>query len=138
MEELGLEEVVPSWRKTRGTAPGIVTKEVRAPLQQEKDWGSSLFFPPARAASEPEKRPVLSLCVQQGLLAALQSHLYLWKGEVRRQESGLPIGLDLTRARARLVMPDWDQDFLRLVRDNMLNYYLYNQFLDSTANGSEL
>ena len=35
--ELGLDEVVPKWRKARGRAPGITTKEVRRPLQEQKD-----------------------------------------------------------------------------------------------------
>ena len=72
--DLGLEDVVPKWRKARGRAPGITTKEVRAPLQEEKDWGTSLFFPPTRATTVDEKKKVLSLCVEQGLLAALGSH----------------------------------------------------------------
>ena len=57
---------------------------------------------------------VLSLCVEQGLLAALGSHLYLWRQEVRRQEEGLAIGLDLARAAARLFMMEWDRMFLQL------------------------
>ena len=55
----------------------MTTKEVRRPLQKEKEWGSSLFFPPTRDTTEQEKKIVLSLCVEQGLLAALGSHLYL-------------------------------------------------------------
>ena len=98
VRELGLEEVVPKWRKTRGRAPGITTKEVRSPLQEQKDWESSLFFPPTRATTMEEKKKVLLLCVEQGLLAALGSHLYNWHREVKEQQDGLPIGLDLTRA----------------------------------------
>ena len=39
VEELGLGDMVPRWRKAGGrrTAPGIVTKKVRAHLHQEKD-----------------------------------------------------------------------------------------------------
>ena len=84
------------------------------PLQEDKDWGTSLFFPPTRLATPDEKKKILSLCVEQGLIAALNSHLYLWNREVREQGHGLPIGLDLTRAVARLVLMDWDQQFLRL------------------------
>ena len=87
--ELGLEEVVPKWRKARGRAPGIITKEVRSPLQEQKDWGASLFFPPTRATTREEKKKVLSLCIEQGLLAALGSHLYTWHREVKEQQEGL-------------------------------------------------
>ena len=137
VEELGLGEVVPRWRKDRGRAPGITTKEVRAPLQEQKEWGASLFFPPTRATTVEEKKKVLSLCVEQGLIAALDSHLYMWHKEVKEQVDGLPIGLDLTRAVARLIMMDWDQQFLRLAAANNVTYHLYSRYMDDTANGTE-
>ena len=48
VEELGLGEVVPRRKGARGRAPGITTKEVRGPLQEEKNWDTSLFLPPTR------------------------------------------------------------------------------------------
>ena len=135
--ELGLDEVVPKWKGRRGRPPGITTKEVRGPLQEEKNWESSLFYPPTRAMTRDEKTKVLSLCVQQGLLAALGTHLYTWHREVKEQQEGLPIGLDLTRAVARLVMLDWDQQFLRLVRTNNITIHMYSRYIDDTANGAE-
>ena len=125
VEELGLAEVVPKRRGARGRAPGITTKEVRGPLQEEKDWDTSLFLPPTRLANEEEKRSILSLCVQQGLLTALDTHMYTWHKEVKKQVGGLAIGLDLSRAVGRLVMLEWDQKFLKLARDNQLNIYMY-------------
>ena len=53
------------------------------------------------------------------------------------QKEGLPIGLDLTRAVARLIMMDWDQQFLRLASANNITYYLYSRFMDDTANVTE-
>ena len=135
--ELGLDEVVPKWKGRRGRPPGITTKEVRGPLQEEKNWESSLFYPPTRAMTRDEKTKVLSLCVQQGLLAALGTHLYTWHREVKEQQEGLPIGLDLTRAVARLVMLDWDQQFLQLVRTNNITIHMYSRYIDDTANGAE-
>ena len=135
--ELGLDEVVPKWKGRRGRPPGITTKEVRGPLQEEKNWESSLFYPPTRAMTREEKTKVLSLCVQQGLLAALGAHLYTWHREVKEQQEGLPIGLDLTRAVARLVMLDWDQQFLQLVRLNNITFHMYSRYIDDTANGAE-
>ena len=81
----------------RGRAPGITTKEIGGPLQEEKNWESSLFFPPTRRATEEEKKLILALCVEQGLLAAFDGHLYNWNREVRSQSQGLGIGEDLTR-----------------------------------------
>ena len=138
VQELGLQEVVPARRKTGGRgAPGIVTKEVRGPLQEDKDWESSLFFKPARSPTEQEKKQVFSLCVEQGLLAALGSHLYTWHQEVKKQEDGLGIGLDLARAAGRLVMLDWDLQLLQLARDNELKVLMYKWYMDDSGAGLE-
>ena len=50
---------------------------MRAPLQEEKNWDTSLILPPTRITNEEERRLILSLCVQQGLLTALDTHM--WK-----------------------------------------------------------
>ena len=46
------------------------------------------------------------------------------------------IGLDLARAAARLVMLDWDQQFLQLAEENAINYYHFSRYVDDTANGT--
>ena len=138
VEELGLKEVIPAWRRAggRGRHPGIVTKEVRGPLQEEKDWERSLFLPPTRRATGGEKKLILSICVEQGLLAAVDGHLFVWHKEVMKKQEGLGIGSDLTRAVARLVMLDWDQRFLNLAMDNKITIYMYNRYVDDTANAA--
>ena len=139
VDEFGLQEIVPAWRRAggRGRPPGITTKEVRGPLQEEKDWERSLFFPPIRRATEEEKKLILALCVGQGLLAAFEGHLYSWHREVRSQVEGLGIGEDLTRAVARLIMLDWDMKFITLAEENKLTTYMYKRFVDDTANAME-
>ena len=136
VNELGLQEVVPAWRRAggRGRAPGITTKEIRGPLQEEKNWETSLFLPPIRRATEEEKKLILALCVEQGLLAAFDGHLYNWNREVRSQSQGLGIGEDLTRAVARLVMLDWDLKFIAMLEENKLTNYMYKRYVDDTAN----
>ena len=58
--------------------------------------------------------------MEQGLLAAFEGHLYNWNREVRSQSQGLGIGEDLTRAVARLVMLDWDKNFIALAEESKL------------------
>ena len=138
VEELGLGEVIPAWRRAggRGRHPGIMTKEVRGPLQEEKDWERSLFLSPGRRATGEEKRLILSICVEQGLLAAVDGHLFVWHKEVMKKQTGLGIGSDLTRAVARLVMLDWDERFLNFAADNKITIYMYNRYVDDTANAA--
>ena len=104
-------------------------------MQEDKDWSKSLFNPPSRRATEEEKKLIFSLCVEQGLLAAMRGHLYNWHSEVREQVEGLSIGSDLTRAVARLVMLDRDKRFTNLAQENKLTIYSYTRYVDDTANG---
>ena len=55
----------------------------------------------------------MSVCVEQGLLTAMNGHFYNWYKEERKQVEGLGIGSDLTRAVSRLVMLEWDKRFIR-------------------------
>ena len=110
---------------------------MRAPLQEEKNWDTSLILPPTRITNEEERRLILSLCVQQGLLTALDTHMNTWNKEIKNQVEGLAIGLDLSRAVGRLVMLEWDQKFLKLARDNQLNIYMYKRYVDGSAEGME-
>ena len=87
-------------------------------MQEEKDWERSLFFPPIRRATEEEKKLILALCVEQGLLAAFAGHLNNWDKEVRSLLKGLGSGEDLTRAVARLILLDWDLKFIALAEEN--------------------
>ena len=74
--------------------------------------------------------------MEQGLLAAVDGHLFVWHKEVMKKQEGLGIGSDLTRAVARLVMLDWDQRFLNLAMDNKITIYMYNRYVDDTANAA--
>ena len=67
----------------------------------------------------------------------MENHLFVWHNEVKLQVDGLGIGADLTRAVARLVMLDWDQKLLQLAEHNKLTVYMYNRYVDDTANGME-
>ena len=86
VDEMKLQEVIPAWKKAGGRRrrPGITTKEVKGPLQEDKDWSKSLFNPPSRQATEEEKKLILSLCVEQGLLAAMNGHFFNWHMEERK------------------------------------------------------
>ena len=63
--------------------------------------------------------------------------MFVWHKEVMKKQEGLGIGSDLTRAVARLVMLDWDQKFINLAADNKITLYMFNRYVDDTANGTK-
>ena len=89
VDEMKLQEVIPAWKKAGGRQrrPGITTKEVKGPLQEDVDWSMSLSNTPSRRATEEEKKVILSVCVEQGLLAAMNGHFYNWRKESRWRDS---------------------------------------------------
>ena len=54
------------------------------------------------------------------------------------QRSGLPIGPDITRAAARILMLATDQQFIRLARNNKMECYMYRRYVDDTADCAEM
>ena len=52
-------------------------------MQEEKNWDTNLFLRPTRIANEEEKRLILPLCIQQGLMTTLDSrhaHVHMAQG----------------------------------------------------------
>ena len=128
------------WRKASTATcapPGITTAEVKGPLQQEKDWSKSLFFPPSREPTRQEQKIILALVVEQGIIACMENVCYLFNREVKQQEDGLATGEDAARAMARVVMLDWDMEVTRLARDNELELLLHSRYVDDTADAGQ-
>ena len=53
-------------------------------MQEEKNWDTNLFLRPTKIANEEEKRLILPLCIQQGLMTTLDSrhahvHMAQWR-----------------------------------------------------------
>ncbi len=134
MASLGLEQVVPRWKKA-GTAtcapPGITTAEVMGPLQQEgKDWAKSLFTAPARVPTAGEQSTIIAKVMEVAIVAAMDNSCYLFHNEARQQTGGLYIGEDASRVLARLVMLDWTVELLKLAEMNHLQLFYHGHYVD--------
>ena len=124
-------EVVSSRAKVGGCHPGMTTAEVMGKLyREEEEEVPSLFHPPRRLPTEREQKILLAQVIRVATLAILQHHTYQFNGEVRLQNDGGPIGLELAGAVARVVMLWWDQKFLHLASLNCISIYLYLRYID--------
>ena len=130
--KLGLEDLVSTRTKSGGAFPCNTTAEVMGKLfREDEEEVISLFHPPhRRPANTQEEKKVLAEVLKIAILAVLKNHTYQFGGEVRLQEEGGPIGLELAGALARVVMLWWDRKFLSLATANNLILFLYLRYID--------
>ena len=62
-------------------------------------------------ATMEQERLMLALALEQGILAVFSHHYYSFNGEVRFQEEGGPIGLEVSGAVGKVVMLAWCREF---------------------------
>ena len=132
ISKLGLEDLVSTRTKSGGTFLCNTTVEVMGKLfRGDGEEVTSLFHPPRRRPGTPqEEKKVLAEVLKIARVAVLKNHTYQFGGEVRLQEEGGPIGLELAGALARVVMLWWDRKFLSLATANNLILYLYLRYID--------
>ena len=131
IETLGLKEVINTRRGTRGAKPGITTSEI---LKEDR---SSKFNPPEREPTMEESKLMFSLALEEAIKAVMSNHLYSFNGEVKRQESGGPIGLKLSGSLAKVYMLYWSRCFIEAMGRAMVGItsfmlYLLKIYVDDT------
>ena len=63
-------------------------------------------------------------------MTMMENHAYTFKGEAHLQEEGGSIGERFTQALARLVMLDWDREFLKVAQENNVVMIMYKRYID--------
>ena len=106
LEEEKLGFVTPTRKYKYGPAPGITTEEVFREVE-------SKFDPAKRKPTAKQRRRMVALALEQGILAVMQHHVYSFNDCIHKQAEGGPIGLELSGALARVFMLIWDRKFLK-------------------------
>ena len=126
LEALGLADVVQRRKFPKARKILITTKEL---LERGQDGAAeSKFLPPARAATEEEKRQMFALALEAAVLTCMDHHSYSLGTEIRRQASGGPIGLKLSGAIAKVFMVWWCRNFREAViaaTRNIIGFLFY-------------
>ena len=74
----------------------------------------------------------MSVLLKNAIMTLMANHTYRWKGEVRLQTRGGPIGDKLAQAAARLFMIWWDNKFLVLLESARLAVRLCKRYVDDS------
>ena len=83
------------------------------------------FQPSAR-----QKRVMLARAMEIAVEFLMTNHLYTFDGKVYRQQSGGPIGLDLTGVLARMVMIWWDGQFIEKLKELDIKLEMHKRYID--------
>ena len=84
---------------------------------------------PVRPPTDLEKREMVDLALEKGVMAVMGNHLFKFNNKVRRQVGGSPIGMELSGAAARVYMLAWDRKFLALmdtIATDIPDWVMYN------------
>ena len=107
LEDLGLDRVIPKRIHPKAKKILITTEEILEPGPKTV----SKFHPVETVATLEQEKLMLALALEQGILAVFSHHYYSFNGEVRLQEEGGPIGLEVSGAVGKVVMLAWCREF---------------------------
>ena len=80
--------------------------------------------------SEIEKRMILGMAVQVGIITMMNTHLYSFDGNIYLQKSGGPIGLRATCAVARITMSMWDKRWMNMMEKEGITIITGIRYMD--------
>ena len=123
-----LQEIIPQRKYTAGAKPSVTTSEGLGPLPRNKN--KSKFLSPIRLPTQSEKNGMLATLLHTAIKTVMTKYTYSWKGEVRLQKSGGPIGDKLAQAAARLYMIWWDKSFAIILESSGIAIRLYKRYVD--------
>ena len=106
VKQWGFEAWCPVRTKTGGTRPGMTGAKVL-----DDKWTDGVV--PENPA---DKKKIIGKVLEIAVTKIFESNAYTFNGDIRIQENGSPIGLDLSGEIARLEMVDWDQEFSELCK----------------------
>ena len=79
-----------------------------------------------------QKKKMLARAMEVAVRTILSNHLYQFDGRVYKQQSGGPIGLEITGVLARCAMLWWDRAYLRKLKQLEIDLMLYLRYVDDT------
>ena len=119
-----MQDVIPRRKAKQGKKATMRTVVVDDSKERWK------FLKSPRHYNSEEVGRVMSLLVECLVKITFSTHLYLWRGEVKKQRVGGPIGLRATGSCARIVMDKWLNRFRNKLHQQGVEVYLVTKYVD--------
>ena len=107
--------------KPKITSSGIETKK----YDRFRLWKTRQKQP-----NEDQVRQMMKEAFKVALELILNKHIYIFNDEMKVQQKGGPIGLDITGVIAKIFMCWWDDQFLKKLNEANIKTYLYKRYVD--------
>ena len=124
LAHIGLDQVCPTRSTNRGRPPTVQS------MRNSFEERCSKWIPPIRQPSDNEKRTMIVEALRILMRMVMTNHDYTFQGEIKKQSSGGPIGLDLTGSIAQIFMLWWDAEFKNRLSALQLNPLMYKRYVD--------
>ena len=129
LQQKGLKEVCPRRRSNRGLRPTITGRGMDE--NEEARNGRWIFRNVSRISNE-KKREMLTEAIRTVLTVLLNTHAYEFAGEIRKQTSGGPIGMEITGVVAQVFMVWWDRRLRERLDVINIQLPLHKRYVDDT------
>ena len=115
--------ILPQRRKVVGVTPGMSSRGMSVKdCSIEDQW---VF-----KTKEDQLREVVGRCVEIAIKIVFENFMYNFGGKTRLQSEGGPIGARLTMACSRIVMQEWGEGYIRILKEAGLMITLFKIYVD--------
>ena len=120
VEEWGMSEWCPVRTKDKGKRPGVTGAKV-----VDAKWTEANV-----PYDGPSRRKILGKVLELAVITVYRSNVYRFAGKTYLQQDGSPIGLDLSGEIGRLVMAQFDMDFMDRCEKSRIHVDLNQRYVD--------
>ena len=122
----GLYEFCHTRKNKRGRKPLITG----CATNNNTDKRYAPWNPPQSLPNNLNAKKMLAEALYIGIKFTMSNHIYRFDDKIKKQAKGGPIGLELTGEVALIFMAWWDKEFKRKLRENDLQVYAYQRYVD--------
>ena len=127
LKERGVYEYCP-YREERARGPK--SKITSSGIETKKERRFRLWKTRQKEPNEDKIRQMMKEAFKIALELILNKHIYIFNNEIKIQQKGGPIGLDITGVIAKIFMCWWDDEFLKRLNKANIKTYLYKRYVD--------
>ena len=126
LDKLGVRDHCPTRISNRGRKPNITGQ---ANISQERR--KTIWKPPKSTKPEQEAlKSMLCKALEVGIKKVMETHVYKFDRQIRKQENGGAIGLEMTGELAGVFMMWWDRRMKEKLSEEGVSVQLYKRYVD--------
>ena len=129
LQQLGLDNVCPKRRSNRGQRPIMTGCGMESNANgRHQPW----IFPDLSEITEETKRKMLVEAMRIVLKTLMETHVYEFVEEIRRQRKGGAIGMEITGVVAQIFMVWWDRELRRRLEEVNIRLKMHERYVDDS------